>query len=105
MTAMNTRKNNPYHTSEVVTSYVRNHKLAADQLPDLIITVHQAIARLGLPPQPEDVRAPAVSVRRSVHNDYVVCLDCGFKGLSLRRHIGIRHGMSRDEYLQRWGLR
>ena len=103
--AMNTPKNYPYHTSEVVRSYVRNHQVAADQLPDLISTVHQAIARLGLPPQPEEVRAPAVSVRRSVHNDYVVCLDCGFKGQSLRRHIRMRHGMSSDEYLQRWGLR
>jgi hypothetical protein len=46
-----------------------------------------------------------VSVRRSVHPEYVVCLDCGYKGKTLRRHINTRHGLSRDEYLKRWGLR
>src|SRR5207237_423048 len=39
------------------------------------------------------------------HQDYVVCLDCGFRGKSLRRHISTRHGLSGDEYLVRWGLR
>jgi hypothetical protein len=44
-------------------------------------------------------------VRRSVHRDYVICLDCGYCGKTLRRHIFARHGLSRDEYRQRWGLR
>jgi hypothetical protein len=46
-----------------------------------------------------------VSVRRSVHQDYVVCLDCGYRGKTLRRHISTRHGLNRDEYRKRWGLR
>jgi len=102
---MNTGKDHPSLTSKVVRNYVRHHKLAADQLSHLIITVHQAIGRLGQPPVQEEPRTPAVSVRRSVHQDYVVCLDCGFRGKSLRRHIRTRHGLSKAEYLQRWGLR
>jgi predicted transcriptional regulator len=51
------------------------------------------------------VRTPAVSVRRSVHRDYVVCRDCGYRGKTLRRHISTRHGLSPDEYRRRWGLR
>jgi hypothetical protein len=43
-------------------------------------------------------------VRQSVRHDYVVCLDCGHRGRTLRRHISTRHGLSRDEYLRRWGL-
>src|SRR6516165_3625027 len=58
----------------------------------------------GRPPAPEEPLTPAVSVRRSVHRDYVICLDCGYRGKTLRRHISVRHGLSRDEYLQRWGL-
>jgi hypothetical protein len=43
-------------------------------------------------------------VRQSVHRDYVVCLDCGYRGKMLRRHISIRHGLNGDEYRRRWGL-
>ena len=54
---------------------------------------------------PEELRTPAVSMRRSVQQDYVVCLDCGYRGKPLRRHINRQHGLSRDEYRERWGLR
>src|SRR6202030_1840550 len=59
----------------------------------------------GRPAQPEEVLTPAVSVRQSVRHDFVICLDCGYRGKTLRRHISTRHGLRRDEYLKRWGLR
>ena len=89
----------------MVSSYVRHHTLRPEQLSDLITTVHHALGQLGQPVQAEEVLVPAVSVRRSVHQDYVVCLDCGYRGKTLRRHISTRHGLSRDEYRKRWGLR
>src|ERR1700730_3922479 len=89
----------------IVRSYVRHHRVGTDQISDLITSVHQAFGQLGQPVAPEEVLVPAVSVRRSVHQDYVVCLDCGYRGKTLRRHISTRHGLSRDEYLKRWGLR
>jgi predicted transcriptional regulator len=91
--------------AKIVESYVRHHKLGSDQLVDLITSVHRAIGQLGQPPEPDEVLIPAVSVRRSVHRDYVICLDCGYRGKTLRRHIATRHGLSADEYRQRWGLR
>ena len=102
---MNTEEINPHLTAKIVVSYVRHHRLVPDQLADLITSVHQAIGQLGQPPEPDAVLTPAVSVRRSVHRDYVVCLDCGYRGKTLRRHISTRHGLSPDEYRQRWGLR
>jgi len=89
----------------MVTSYVGHHTVGAGQLSDLITTIHRTLGQLGQSTKPEEVRVPAVSARRSVHQDYVVCLDCGFRGKSLRRHISTRHGLSGDEYLKRWGLR
>jgi len=89
----------------IVGSYVRHHTVGAGQLSDLITTVHRALGQLGQPNQPEEVLVPAVSVRQSIHRDYVVCLDCGYRGKTLRRHISTRHGLNRDEYLKRWGLR
>jgi predicted transcriptional regulator len=102
---VNTEKINPRLTAMIVKSYVSHHTVAAGQLSDLITTVHRAIGQVGQSVAAEEVLVPAVSVRRSVHQDYVVCLDCGYRGKTLRRHISTRHGLRRDEYLTRWGLR
>jgi len=94
----------PHLTTKIVRSYVQHHIVGAGQLSELITSVHRALAQLGQPVRPEEVRTPAVSMRQSVRHDYVVCLDCGYRGKTLRRHISSRHGLSRDEYLRRWGL-
>src|SRR5215469_12368473 len=90
--------------TKIVASYVGNHTLAPDRLSALIISVQQAISQLGKPIQPEPARTPAVPVRRSVQRDRVVCLECGFKGKTLRRHLTMRHGLQVGEYLRRWEL-
>src|SRR5690348_12456940 len=104
-TAMDAKKVNPLHTTKIVGSYLRHHTVGASQHPDLITSVHRSLSGLGLPALVEEVLTPAVSVRQSVRPDYVVCLECGYRGKTLRRHITTRHGLSREEYLRRWGLR
>jgi predicted transcriptional regulator len=89
----------------IVKSYVVQHRVRPDQISDLITSVDKALGQLGQSVQHEEILTPAVSVRRSVHQDYVVCLDCGYRAKMLRRHISTRHGLNRDEYLKRWGLR
>jgi predicted transcriptional regulator len=90
--------------TKIVASYVGNHTLAPEQLSALIMSVQQAISQLGKPAQPEPARTPAVPIRRSVQHDQVVCLECGFKGKTLRRHLSMRHGLQVGEYLRRWDL-
>ena len=90
--------------TKIIASYVGNHTLAPEQLSALIISVQQTIRQLGKPIQPEPARIPAVPIRRSVQHDHVVCLECGFKGKTLRRHLGMRHGLQVAEYLRRWDL-
>ena len=102
---MNTDGNDPHLTAKIVSEYVSHHKLAASEIPNLITTVHQAIGHLGQAAQEEETRTPAVSIRRSVQRDYVICLDCGFRAVTLRRHIKVQHGLTPDEYQQRWGLK
>ena len=102
---MDTLKVDQHLMVKIVRSYVRHHPIAAGQLSHLITTVQRALGGLGQPNHPEELRTPAVSVRRSVQQDYVVCLDCGYRGKTLRRHISRQHGLSRDEYRERWGLR
>ena len=94
----------PLLTAKIVGNYLRHHTVGASELPDLVTSVHRALGEAGRPSPPEILLTPAVSVRQSVRHDYVVCLDCGHRGRTLRRHISHRHGLSRDEYLRRWGL-
>jgi len=104
-TDINPQMVDPHLTARIVSSYFQHHAVGTGQVSDLIASVHGALAQVGRSNQPEEVLTPAVSVRRSVHRDYVVCLDCGYRGKTLSRHISKQHGLSREEYLKRWGLR
>jgi len=92
-------------TAKIVGSYLRHQIVGASELPPLISSVNRGLSEAGRPSPSEELRTPAVSVRQSVRHDYVVCLDCGYRGKTLRRHISSRHGLNSDEYLKRWGLR
>jgi predicted transcriptional regulator len=90
--------------AKIIASYVGNHTVAPEQLAALIVSVQQTLRDLGKPVQIAAPRAPAVPLRRSVQRDQVICLECGFKGKTLRRHLGTRHGLQIAEYLRRWDL-
>jgi predicted transcriptional regulator len=70
----------------------------------VIASVHQALSGLGKPVSPAEPLTPAVSVRQSVRPEYVVCLECGFRGKTLRRHLTVQHGLERAAYYARWQL-
>src|ERR1700747_2468406 len=78
---------NPLLTAKIVGSYLRHNTVGAGQLPDLIATGHRSLRELGRQAPVEQVLTPAVSLRQSVRHEYVVCLDCGYRGKTLRRHI------------------
>jgi predicted transcriptional regulator len=90
----------PYRVAHIVGSYVRHHQIEADQIAGLIATVHRALAGLGraAPPLEEPLK-PAVTIRRSVQPDYVVCLECGYHAQVLRRHP-----LEVADYRTRWKL-
>src|ERR1700689_4184179 len=94
----------PRLVAKIIASYVSHHNLAPEQIPELIVSVHRSIAGLGQPVDVQVALIPAVPLRRSVQRDAVICLDCGWKGKMLRRHLTTRHGLSGEDYLKRWGL-
>ena len=94
----------PYQVAEIVSSYVRHHQIAVDQLVGLIVEVHRALAGLGRAPPAQEPLRPAVPIRRSVQPDYVVCLECGFRARALRRHLRVAHGLEVADYRTRWKL-
>jgi predicted transcriptional regulator len=92
-------------TAQIVAAYIRRNPVAADALPALISSVHEALGRLGTPSgEPVIELTPAVSIRRSVTRDFVVCMECGWKCSMVRRHLATRHGLTADEYRARWNL-
>jgi MucR family transcriptional regulator, transcriptional regulator of exopolysaccharide biosynthesis len=95
---------NQRRTTEIVAAYVRKNLVSTDQIAGLINSVHLTLAGLGNEVVEEPPRVPAVSVRRSVHADYIICLECGYKGKMLKRHLQSGHGLSVSEYRSRWKL-
>jgi predicted transcriptional regulator len=93
-----------YQVVHIVSSYVRHHHVAADQLAALIIAVHRALVGRGSAPPVRERSRPAVPIRRSVQQDHVICLECGFRGKTLGRHLRLRHGLDVAAYRARWKL-
>jgi predicted transcriptional regulator len=91
-------------TIQIVAAYIRRNLIATDVLPALISTFHEALGRLGTPSESVVERTAAVSIRRSVPRDYVVRLNCGWKGSMLRRHLSTAHALTVAEYRERWNL-
>ena len=94
----------PQLVTKIIASYVSHHNVAPEQIPELISAVHRTFDSLGKPTEPQGALTPAVPVRRSVQRDAVVCLECGWKGKMLRRHLSTRHGLTGEQYLKRWNL-
>ncbi len=94
----------PQLVTKIIASYVSHHNVAPEQIPELISSVHRTFDNLGKPTEPLGALIPAVPVRRSVQRDAVVCLECGWKGKMLRRHLSTRHGLTGENYLKRWSL-
>jgi len=94
----------PQLVTKIIASYVSHHNASPEQIPELISSVHRTFDNLGKPAEPPGVLTPAVPLRRSVQRDAVVCLECGWKGKMLRRHLSTRHGLTGEQYLKRWSL-
>jgi predicted transcriptional regulator len=88
--------------AKIVSSYVKHNRVAANDLQTMIASVHQSLSTLGRAPAPTQTLTPAVPIRRSVHPEYVVCLECGFRGRTLRRHLRVAHGFDPAAYYARW---
>jgi predicted transcriptional regulator len=96
---------NPSQVARIVGSYLRHHQVGPDQLAGLIVEVHRALAGLGrAPPVVQEPLPPAVPIQRSVQQDYVVCLECGYRARTLRRHLRLAHGLDITAYRTRWNL-
>ncbi len=92
-------------TTEIVAAHVSNNTVALGDLPQLINQVYNSLANIGVAPVAPATRPqPAVSVKKSVQPDYIVCLEDGKKLKMLKRHLKTAYNMSPEAYRERWGL-
>ncbi|OYX04533.1 MAG: MucR family transcriptional regulator [Caulobacter vibrioides] len=94
-------------SAEIVAAYVGQNTVAQAAIPDLIRTVHEALATLNAgeeAPRPSEKAKPAVPVSRSVQHDYIVCLEDGKRLKMLKRYLRSHYDMSPEDYRRKWGL-
>ncbi|MGH2340505.1 MucR family transcriptional regulator [Segnochrobactraceae bacterium EtOH-i3] len=92
--------------AEIVSAYVSNNSVPAQELPGLIAEVYAALQKTSggvVEPEPEPLK-PAIPVKKSVTPEYIVCLEDGKKFKSLKRHLRTHYNMSPEEYREKWGL-
>ena len=92
-------------TADIVAAHASNNSVAVNDLPNLIQQVHSALS--GLDPDAKGERkakVPVVSVKASVRPDYIVCMECGRKQKTLKRHLQIAHGMDPETYRNDYGV-
>ena len=93
-------------TAEIVSAYVSNNTVPAGEIPGLINQVHTALARVSgkSGDTPAEPLKPAVSVKKSITPEYIVCLEDGKKFKSLKRHLRTQYNMTPEQYREKWGL-
>jgi predicted transcriptional regulator len=93
-------------TANIVSAYLSNNPTPASEIPALIGQIHAALLRVAagrveMPPEPAK---PAVSVKKSIAPDYLVCLEDGKRFKSLKRHLRTQYSMTPEQYRDKWGL-
>jgi predicted transcriptional regulator len=92
-------------TADIVSAHVANNSVSVGDVGHLVQRVHEALASLNQPAdQSPAAKVPVVSVRASVKPDYIVCMECGKKQKTLRRHLQTAHGTTAAQYRQDFGL-
>ena len=93
--------------AKLVASFVSNNSLPAGELPAMIQTIHAALTRLKdgveTPAPEEQTKEPAVSIRKSITPEYLICLEDGKRFKSLKRHLA-GHSLTPEQYRAKWKL-
>ncbi|PRD44725.1 MucR family transcriptional regulator [Phyllobacterium phragmitis] len=93
-------------TAGLMSAYVSNNSVPAAELPALIAQIHASFSGLatGEATAPEEKPIPAIAIKKSIAQDYIVCLEDGKKFKSLKRHLMTHYGLTPDEYRAKWNL-
>ena len=93
-------------TANIVSAYLSNNPTQASEIPNLISQVHAALMRVssGRPETPLEPAKPAVSVKKSITPEYLICLEDGKRLKMLKRHLSTAFNLTPEQYRAKWGL-
>lgn len=91
-------------TAGIISAYVAKNPVQSAELPDLIRTIHATLQDLASDQNDGTGPKPAVPIKKSITDDYLICLEDGKKFKSLKRHLRSRYNMSPEEYREKWNL-
>ncbi|MEM7422559.1 MAG: MucR family transcriptional regulator [Pseudomonadota bacterium] len=92
-------------TSDIVAAHVSNNPVPLGELPGLIETVYGTLSGLTQSePEPEVELKPAVPIKKSITDDFIICLEDGKKLKMLKRHLKTAYDMSPEDYRAKWNL-
>ncbi len=91
-------------TSEIVSAHVSNNSVSTGDLPQLIEDVYKTLGAVGEKSESKEKIQPAVPVKKSVQQDYIICLEDGKKLKMLKRHLKTAYNMTPEEYREKWNL-
>ncbi len=91
-------------TTEIVASHISNNDVPVSELPQLIKQIYGTLSDLSSETDALAAPQPAVSIKKSVTPDYIVCLEDGKKLKMLKRHLMTSYKLTPDQYRKRWGL-
>jgi predicted transcriptional regulator len=93
--------------AEIVAAYVGNNPVPQSELPRLIGEVYRSLeSAVGgeMPKEEQGELRPAVTVRKSITSDFLICLEDGKKFKSLKRHLRSHYNLSPEQYREKWNL-
>lgn len=94
-------------TTQIVAATIGKVPMSKDEIPDFIGTIHSTLKNLsglGVKATPSPQQEPAVNPKKSVQEDFIICLEDGKKFKSLKRHLSVHYGLTPEEYRAKWGL-
>lgn len=92
------------HVTHIVAAYVSKNAISSNDLPDLMSSVHSSLKDLTTNAPTAQRPEPAVPIKKSVTDAYIICLEDGKKLKMLKRYLRTRYDMTPDEYRARWEL-
>jgi predicted transcriptional regulator len=91
-------------TAQIVSAHVRHNSVPTEALAALIQDVYRTLLNIGREPAQPERPAPAVPVRQSIRQDRIICLEDGKSFSMLKRHLMTDHGLTPEQYREKWGL-
>jgi predicted transcriptional regulator len=93
-------------TANIVSAYVSNNPTPAAEISALIGQVHAALLRVstGRAEPLQEPAKPAVSLKKSISPEFLVCLEDGKRFKSLKRHLRTQYNMTPEQYREKWNL-